>query len=42
MVAKYQAGNELWDEEVATSTDYMKTLTGEYEGKRLVNDNMTE
>ena len=42
MMAKYQVGTELSDEEVATITAYLKTLTGEYEGKPLVNDNMTE
>lgn len=40
MMARYQVGVELSESEVATITAFMHALTGEYNGKPLVNDNM--
>lgn len=39
-MAKYQVGRELSGEEVASVTLFLHTLTGEYNGQPLVNDNM--
>lgn len=38
----YQSGVELTDDEVADITSFLKTLTGEYQGKLLTNDNPRE
>ena len=35
----YQSGVELSDTEVAQITSFLKTLTGEYDGRTLVNAN---
>ncbi len=40
MMAKYQVGKELSAENIATITAFLHTLTGEYKGQTLVNDNM--
>lgn len=40
MMAKYQVGEELTEQEVAGITGFLHTLTGEYNGKLLTNDNM--
>ncbi len=38
-MGKYQSGVELSAEEVNAITDFLSTLTGEFEGKPLTNDN---
>ena len=38
-MGKYQSGVELTSTEVAEITAFLKTLTGEYQGKKLTNDN---
>lgn len=38
----YQSGVELTDEEVSKMTSFLKTLTGEYQGKLITNDNPRE
>ena len=40
MMAKYQLGKELSDENIATISAVLRALTGEYKGETLVNDNM--
>lgn len=40
MMAKYQVGKELSDENIATISAFLRALTGEYKGETLVNDNM--
>ena len=39
-MAKYEVGVELNDAETARLVAFLKTLTGEYKGKLLTNDNM--
>ena len=39
-MAKYEVGVELTDQETAQLVSFLKTLTGEYKGKILTNDNM--
>lgn len=39
-MAKYEVGVELTDQETAKIVAFLKTLTGEYKGKLLTNDNM--
>jgi cytochrome c peroxidase len=39
-MAIYQSGVELTDEECAKVVAFLKTLTGEFEGKQLTNANM--
>lgn len=39
-MAKYEVGIELNDAETARLVAFLKTLTGEYKGKLLTNDNM--
>lgn len=39
-MAKYEVGVELTDQETAQLVSFLKTLTGEYKGKTLTNDNM--
>jgi cytochrome c peroxidase len=41
-MAIYQSGVELSDAETAQITAFLKTLTGEYQGKLLTNDNPRE
>lgn len=38
-MGKYQSGVELTSTEIAEITAFLKTLTGEYQGKKLTNDN---
>jgi cytochrome c peroxidase len=38
-MAIYQSGVELADAEIAQITSFLKTLTGEYNGVLLTNDN---
>ena len=38
-MGKYQSGVELTSTEVDEITAFLKTLTGEYQGKKLTNDN---
>ena len=40
MMAKYQVGRELSDEDTQSITAFLNALTGEYNGQPLVNDNM--
>ena len=40
MMAKYQVGEELTEQEVAGINGFLHTLTGEHNGKLLTNDNM--
>ena len=40
MMAKYQVGKELSDENISTISAFLRALTGEYKGETLVNDNM--
>ncbi len=40
MMARYQVGEELTEEQVALITDFLQALTGEYKGETLQNDNM--
>ena len=40
MMAKYQVGEELTEQEVNSITGFLRTLTGEYNGELLTNDNM--
>ena len=39
-MAKYEVGVELGEGEVAKIVAFLKSLTGEYKGKTLTNDNM--
>lgn len=39
-MAKYEVGVELSDQETAQLVSFLKTLTGEYKGKLLTNDNL--
>ena len=39
-MAKYEVGVELGEDEVAKIVAFLKSLTGEYKGKTLTNDNM--
>ena len=41
-MAIYQSGVELSDAEVGQITSFLKTLTGEYDGVLLTNDNPRE
>lgn len=38
-MAKYQCNAELNDAEVASIVAFFRTLTGEYQGKKLTSDN---
>ena len=38
-MARYQSGVELTDEQVAKIVAFLETLTGQYEGKVLTNNN---
>ena len=38
-MAKYEVGVDLNDQEVKQLVAFLYTLTGEYQGKLLVNDN---
>lgn len=40
MMAKYEVGVELKNNEINLITSFLKTLNGQYEGKTLVNDNL--
>lgn len=38
-MAKYEVGVDLSKQEVAQMVSFLRTLTGEYQGKLLVNEN---
>lgn len=41
-MARYEVGEELTQQEVDRMVAFLKTLTGEYQGKLLTNDNYPE
>ena len=41
-MARYEVGEELTQQEVDRMVAFLKTLTGEYQGKLLTNDNFPE
>lgn len=41
-MARYEVGEELTQQEVDRMVVFLKTLTGEYQGKLLTNDNFPE
>ena len=41
-MARYEVGEELSQQEVQKIVAFLKTLTGEYKGKLLTNDNYPE
>lgn len=42
MMAVYQSGQKITDREVASISSFLRSLTGEYQGRTLTNDNMAE
>ena len=42
MMAKYEVGDELENNEINLITSFLKALNGQYEGNTLVNDNMKQ
>ena len=42
MMSKYQVGREMSEEDARKVESYLKALTGEYNGKVLVNVNQTK